>query len=196
MMTIYSTMQHHQKNTQSGFTLIELMIIVMIVAILATIAIPSYREMMVRNTEAKTEAKVKQILLELDAWRANTLSFRGFKPKKVSVNQNNQTEISYSYDANNTTIFLPVGSNANNADYQIVIDNGAGSSLDQTKIDLTNVTAGNRWRIFATPLNNYAGKANRYYINSTGMRCKSRSETFTASSAEKNNCTGTGVDVW
>lgn len=191
IMTTHINMQHGQNNPQSGFTLIELMIIITIIAMLAAIAIPSYREMMIKNAEAKTEAKVKQLLLELDTWRANTLSYRGFSPKKVAKNGT----ISYTYDANNTTIFLPVGSNASNADYQIVIDNGSGGSLT-ANADLNNVTAGSSWRIYATPLNRYASKANLYYINSTGMRCKSKSSTFTTQLAEKNNCAGEGVSTW
>lgn len=195
MMTTYPNMRHYQNSTQTGFTLIELMIVIMMIALLAVVAIPSYRTMMIRNTEAKTEAKVKQIMLELDTWRANTLSFREFAPKKVDK----AGRITYEYDAkDNKTIFLPLGSNAAKADYQIVIDNGAGGSLvtDQTNASKPNITAGNRWRIFATPLNNYAGTANRYYLDSTGMRCKSKNSNLTVATVEKNNCTGTGVEKW
>lgn len=186
--------QHHHSSIQSGFTLIELMMAVAIIAIIAMIAIPSYRGLIIKNAEAKTEAKIKQIQLELEAWRANTLSFKGFEPKKIG----NNGAITYGYDANNTTVYLPAGKSASDADYQIVIDDTTGTTLAGEK-NLTgdSLTAGNRWRMFATPLNKYASdNASRYYIDSTGMRCKSTSSTFTAQSAKATNCTGTGVEIW
>lgn len=186
--------QHRQLSTQSGFTLIELMMAVAIIAVIAMIAIPSYRVLIVRNAEAKTEAKMKQIQLELEAWRANTLSFKGFEPKTVGADG----KITYRYDANNTTVYLPVGKGASDADYQIVIDDTTGATLSGEKnITGDNLTAGNRWRMFAIPLNKYAqDKASRYYMDNTGMRCRSKSDTFTAELAKASNCTGTGVEIW
>lgn len=186
--------QHRQTSIQSGFTIVELMMAVAIIAVIAMIAIPSYRVLIVRNAEAKTEAKMKQIQLELESWRANTLSFKGFEPKTIGTDGN----ITYGYDANDTTVYLPVGKGASDADYQIVIDDTTGATLSGEKnITGDNLTAGNRWRMFATPLNSYADdKASRYYMDNTGMRCKSKSDTFTAQSAKTSNCTGTGVETW
>lgn len=186
--------QHRQTSLQSGFTIIELMMAVAIIAIIAMIAIPSYRGLIVRNAEAKTEAKMKHIQLELESWRANTLSFKGFEPQKIGADG----KITYGYDANGTTVYLPVGKGVSDADYQIVIDDTTGATLSGEKnITGDNLTAGNRWRMFATPLNGYAdGSASRYYIDNTGMRCKSKSDTFTAQSAKTTNCTGTGVEIW
>lgn len=192
---IKETSRLHQQpehlHTQSGFTLIELMIVVTIMAIFASIAVPSYRGMTVKNAEAKAESRVKQLQLELDSWRANTLSFKGFAPKKVATDGT----ISYAYDAENKTIFLPEGKDATSADYQITITNSNGDSL-LTTTTLANVTTSNSWQIFVTPLNRYDTRANRYYIDSTGMRCKSKSTSFTLTTAKTGNCTGTGVTSW
>lgn len=178
--------------TQSGFTLIELLMIITVVAILASIAVPSYSRITIKNTEAKTESRMKQIQLELESWRANTLSFKGFAPKTVA---SDGTSVTYGYDDGSKKIYLPLGRNATNADYEIIIEDMTGASLSGAP-NLNNVTTGSNWRMYATPLNSYVNRANSYYINSRGMRCKSRSSTFTIQSAEENNCTGSGVESW
>jgi type IV pilus assembly protein PilE len=45
----------HRRNKVTGFTLIELMIVIIVVAVLATIAMPSYRQYVLRTH--RTEAK-------------------------------------------------------------------------------------------------------------------------------------------
>lgn len=47
--------------TQKGFTLIELVIVVVILAILATIAIPSYREYVIRGHRRAAQAAMMEI---------------------------------------------------------------------------------------------------------------------------------------
>lgn len=53
--------QHSQARARGGFTLIEVMITVAIVAILASIALPSYRQYIVRSKRSAAQAQMMDI---------------------------------------------------------------------------------------------------------------------------------------
>lgn len=63
--------------TSSGFTLIELMIVVAIVAILATIAYPSFADQMRKSRRAEAMASIQDGQLRMERWRVDHASFAG-----------------------------------------------------------------------------------------------------------------------
>lgn len=61
-----------------GFTLVELMIVVMIVAILAAIAIPSYQQYAKRAIASQAEQEIQKIAMELERFKTKNFSYKNF----------------------------------------------------------------------------------------------------------------------
>ena len=175
------------KGNSHGFTLIELMVVIVIIAILAAIAVPSYRQYAIKNAENDVQAKMLQLELQLERWRASALTYKGFQPKIVGSNNS----VSHGYDVNNKTIYVPQGSDATNYRYQITLVDGATPTKSLISAGLDNST-GRTWKMLAVPNSTGTFKsANNMLMTSSGLRCKNT----TTLAVTATSC-GTGQENW
>ena len=195
----------------AGFTLIELMVTVAMVAILAAIAMPSYQRYVVKNAESNAKADMKTLAIELEKWRATNLSYRGFYPSTCSTNPLSPSIVNTSgatyencYDNpdTNTSLYVPKGSNASNFRYQIVITDYADTSKSLIPVastdnpNLSQPALGRNWAMVATANSNLRG-APMIYLDSRGIACSTTNSTLTATDiASGHNCGTTAVSNW
>ena len=170
---------------QKGFTIIELMIVVFILAILAAIAVPSYRQYTLTNAERETQARMLQLQLELERWRATALTYKGFVPQ--IVDSTGKTDYRYT-DTKNTIINVPADS-GDNYTYRITLVDGDTTGTPKSLVKgsgVDNVT-GRSWKMVAVPnTERYISSGHKLMLTSIGVRCMTK-DAITVKSVDCGN---------
>lgn len=111
----------------SGFTLIEVMVVVAIVAILAVIAMPSFADQIRKGRRADAVSALKNAQLRLERWRVDHANFAGANGQFPSSDHYQYTITASAATPNNYTITAtPQGGQANDLCGTMSITNTAG----------------------------------------------------------------------
>jgi type IV pilus assembly protein PilE len=190
-MKIYSFV-----NTQKGFTLIELMVVVVVVAILAAIAVPSYQYYIRRAHLAQAQQEMLKLAEQLERHKAKNFSYKGFnaaylytdKAGTLSTNFNSSDqELKLPIDSANPSYkvsiigFYSTNNYIKDEDGKITGFTGFKVKTDKLNkvIDFDQATQadmfaiGSNWAIKAESLtlDNYA-----LLLNSQGMKCMNKKD--------------------
>lgn len=100
-------------NRDIGFSLVELMIVVAIIAIIAAFAYPSYKNSVIKTKRAELKAELETITQDIEKQKVaykrytaipvNTLGFSGTGTRDFPSTNNKNYVISVSTDSNNLT---------------------------------------------------------------------------------------------
>lgn len=195
-----------------GFTLIELMIVVVIVAIFAAITFPSYQQYTERRDLAIARQEALRIAAELERFKAKNFSYKGFDASYLYTYagtdaDGNTTTASY-YDAVTGQLLLPIGSTAYTAKFILTLANGGtghkpltfvkdsdgNETADSASVNgLTWVMLVQRAKDSSSPPKSKQPRNYDLLITSTGIRCMTRTEDVVT---DYTNCGTSNSESW
>ncbi len=171
------------KSFQYGFSLIELMVVIAIVAIFAAIAIPSY-QMYVRKADvASAQQEMQRIAEQLSRHKARNFSYKGFDGSYLY--KNNAGTLNPNFDSTKQELKMPIDSSTSKYTLKIMGTStdekgDTNPNNDETKetllTDKSTTNLGQSWSIKAE--SNTITNPSNYdlLITSTGIRCMNKNK--------------------
>ncbi|MCU4413776.1 prepilin-type N-terminal cleavage/methylation domain-containing protein [Acinetobacter ursingii] len=177
-------------NYYKGFTLIELMVVVVIVAIFAAIAIPSYRSYVQKSTAAQVQQEMERINIQLEQYKSRNFNYRGFSVVSSGM-------------------AIPLNTSGASKTYTLYIRDASDPSLELTNSGVL----GQGWILFAeanskinygstcADCNSLQDKNYNFLMTSNGVKCKTRgkliaSETLTKINLSTTTPCGADSETW
>lgn len=151
---------------KKGFTLLELMVVMMVVGILTAIALPSYQAYVRKSMENSAQQEIQKIVKDLEHQKSRQFNYLG-------------------YALSSDPLYLPYGATATTAKYKIEVMDGDDPTK---KLNATTPPLGRNWVIRALSADD---RMYSYLINSKGTSCKNK----TYANVLFTTC-GTGSEAW
>lgn len=184
------------KSNSKGFTLVELMIVIVIVAIFAAIAIPGYQEYVRRATASQAMQEIQRVAEQLERHKARNFSYLGFNASYLY--KNDLEVVNSSYNVTKSELTLPLNALGKNSTYTLYIRDGVMPSKvlnDPANEDVK----GQQWVILAVANSkvNYGDACSNcnplqdnnfsFLMTSLGVKCKTKFSLTVENTLKESN---------
>lgn len=143
------------KHIVQGFSLLELMVVVVLIGVFAAIALPNYERYIARSHQAKAQAELLMLAERLESYRGRQLNYAGF----VAPNETSPG-----------VVYVPKDATAEDYRYKIqILDLNRHHDLQQSII-------GQGYKLIATPTQQgqrYLRESPSYFLSSRSQKCAS-----------------------